>query len=52
MGHTQDMQSFGDYSDCFALEGLREAINHVDWALYVSDSPEACVEARTGSSKR
>ncbi len=50
MGHTQDMQSFGDYSDGFALEGLREAINPVDWALYVSDSPEACTEDHTGSS--
>jgi hypothetical protein len=27
-------QTFGNYSDGLALEGLREAINHVDWSLH------------------
>jgi len=33
MGHTQDNQSFGNYSDGLALEELKRAINHVDWSL-------------------
>jgi hypothetical protein len=34
MGHTQDNQSFGNYSDGLVLEELKRAINHVDWSLY------------------
>lgn len=32
MGHEVPGQSFGNYSDGLALEGLREAINHLDWS--------------------
>ena len=34
MGHTQDNQSFGNYSDGLVLEELKRAINHVDWSLH------------------
>ena len=34
VGHTQDNQTFVNYSDSLALKGLREAINHVDWSLH------------------
>jgi len=34
MGHTQDNQSFGNYSDGLALEGLKEAISHIDWGTH------------------
>lgn len=33
MGHEVQGQTFGNYSDGLALQGLREAINHVDWSL-------------------
>jgi len=32
MGHTQDNQSFGNYSDGLVFEELRIAINRVDWS--------------------
>ena len=31
MGHEVEGQTFGNYSDGLALEGLRQAISHVDW---------------------
>ena len=34
MGHEVQGQTFGNYSDGLALQGLREAINHVDWSLH------------------
>ena len=34
MGHTQDNQSFGNYSDGLVLEELKRTINHVDWSLH------------------
>ena len=34
MGHSQDNQSFGNYSDGLVLEELKRAINHVDWSLH------------------
>lgn len=34
MGHTQDNQSFGNYSDGLVLEELKRAINHVDWSSH------------------
>ena len=33
MGHEVEGQSFGNYSDGLALEGLKEAIGHLDWSL-------------------
>jgi hypothetical protein len=32
MGHEIAGQTFGNYSDGLALEGLKEAIEYVDWA--------------------
>ena len=32
MGHEIEGQTFGNYSDGLALDGLKEAINYVDWA--------------------
>jgi integrase len=49
MGHTQDNQSFGNYSDGLVLEELKRAINHVDWSS-TRDPAEAHTEARTGAS--
>ena len=34
MGHEIEGQTFGNYSDGLALQGLRDAINHVDWSLH------------------
>jgi integrase len=34
MGHEVQGQTFGNYSDGLALQGLRDAINHVDWSLH------------------
>ncbi|XOY55595.1 MAG: tyrosine-type recombinase/integrase [Rhodobacterales bacterium] len=34
MGHAQDNQSFGNYSDGLVFEELRIAINRVDWSLH------------------
>lgn len=30
-GHEVQGQTFGNYSDGLALEGLKEAISHVEW---------------------
>lgn len=30
-GHEVAGQTFGNYSDGLALEGLKKAISHVDW---------------------
>ena len=34
MGHAQDNQSFGNYSDGLVFEELKLAINRVDWSLH------------------
>jgi len=34
MGHAQDNQSFGNYSDGLVFDVLKRAINHVDWSLH------------------
>ena len=31
MGHEIEGQTFGNYSDGLAFEGLRQAIDHLDW---------------------
>lgn len=31
VGHEVEGQTFGNYSDGLALEGLKEAISHVGW---------------------
>ena len=36
MGHEIEGQTFGNYSDGLALEGLKEAIGHLDW-MHVSN---------------